>query len=252
MNQDTARVTDPKRSKRIAILQSYGTSLCHVPAGELEKVEKVNNTVRDAWHGLSRRVHDVLIGDVNVQIHNFLAEESLVKLLAHWIHHRDAEAAINATIHRKTETTSGTLDEEWLDYLIDAMELFDNPNKFICDIRDSLIDCFIHFLIGGGLEHIDRVYEICHDRRITRTLTSVFANVFIHDKKEFAKKARVDEYDRVVQRHMQDWLADVWINDKDWDKLPPQLGHHTSNACFHRKHGKDKACYVHGRIITTS
>jgi hypothetical protein len=207
--------------------------------------------VRGGWHGLSERVQDVLVGDVNVQVHNFLENESSIKFLAHWIHHRDAGAAINATIRRETAKTSGTLDEEWLFYFVEAMELFDDPSKFICDISDSLIDCFISFLLGGGLDHIDDVYEIYRDRCDNENLTSVFANVFIYDKKEFAKETRVDEYDRAVQRHMHGWLADVWINDKNWDKLPPRLGHHTFNACLHHKHGRDKACYVHGRIVTT-
>jgi hypothetical protein len=243
-------VADFEQSKHIAILQSRGVDVCHVPAAELEKVEDVKNNMRGGWCGRSERVRDVAIGEVNVQVHNFLAEKSLVKFLAHWIHHHDAEEALKTTIDHQEETRSGDLDEDWLHYMIDAMNEFDKPYRYICDISDSLVDCFIQFLVSGGLDHIDRVYEICAESCDNETLTRVFANISIHDKKEFGKQENTCDYDRAVQGHMLEWLTDVLVNNKDWDKLPPQLGDRAFDPCLHHKHGKDKPCYVHGRILS--
>jgi hypothetical protein len=234
-------MTDSKHSKRITILQSFGTTICHVPTNELQKIAKL---------GTARRKLE--FEGANIQVHDLRFDASLVKFMAHWIHHRDSEEAINVTLLRSEARVSAVLDEEWLNFLIQAMNSFDDPSTFTCDIIDSLIDTFILFAIRGGHAHIAQVYQICRYTCETQTLARVFANIFIHAKKTFAKQEPTCDYDRAVQKNMHEWLADVLINNKDWDKLPPQLGHPTHNVCFHHKHEKDTACYVHGGIVDKS
>lgn len=48
---------------------------------------------------------------------------------------------------------------------------------------------------------------------------------------------------------MHGWLADVWINDSDWRKLPPVYSESiVFDSCFHHAHEKDKDCYVWSRV----
>jgi hypothetical protein len=246
MNQDTAQFTDFEHSKRVAILRSYGTTVCHVSAGELEKILKLDTSeagVRHEFKGLS------------IQIHDFQVEEDLLKFLAHWIHHRDSREAINATMDGHIQQEEHTLNEEWLAYLIRAINFFDDSFTFTCDITDSLIDQFLDMLNCCGLERIDQVYQICRDSSETRILTSVFANVFVHRKKQFAQDDSTCEYDQAVQRHMYKWLADVLVNDGDWSRLPPQFQEphedRTVDVCFHHKHGEERDCYYNGGIVNS-
>ncbi|KAG9566910.1 hypothetical protein KCU71_g4168, partial [Aureobasidium melanogenum] len=226
---------------RIVILRSYGKAICHVPAGEFNKISTM---ILDTSY---------LFFGTTVQVYDFDVEEPLIRFLAHWIHHRNSEEAVVATMNRQTERSGRDLDEEWLVFLIRAMNCFDDPTKFTCDLTDSLIDDFLRFLRCGGLAKIDQVFKICKSRCKTQVLTSIFANVFIYHNKRFAKQAPTCDYERAVQKYMHEWLADVLINDGDWNKLPPEFrGSNPKrrfDECFHHGHGKEKDCYVCGRII---
>jgi hypothetical protein len=188
----------------------------------------------------------------SIQVYDFHLDRSVVKFLAHWIYHRNLREAVKAAFGEHTEAEEGVLDEKWLAHLIRAINSIESLTGFTCDIIDSLVDGFLAFLERGGLPHIDRVYEICRNTSGTQILTSVFASVFIHRKKQFAQHDPTCDYDRAVQKHMQKWLADVLVNGGDWSRLPPLLGHREFDACLHHRHGKDKACYVHGRIVNTN
>lgn len=139
----------------------------------------------------------------------------------------------------------GVLDEEWLAFLIKALNTFDDPTAFTCAVTDSLLDQFLKFLRHGGHTHIDQVYKTCKESCKTNVLAKIFANVFVHEKKQFAQQTPTCEYDRAVQRHMYAWLADVLVADGDWEKLPRRLDKkvHPSGACFHHTHGKYMECY---------
>jgi hypothetical protein len=187
-----AAMTDFEHSKRITILQSFGTTVCHVPTDELRKIMTL---------GTARRKLD--FEGASIEVYNLCFDESLVKFLAHWIHHRDSGEAIKAALNHQTETGEAVLNEKWLTYMINAINLFEGAKIFTCDIAHSLVDEFLAFLERGGLLHIDRVYEICQNTSSTPLLTSVFANVFIHRKKQFAQQDPTCDYDRAVQKHMQ-------------------------------------------------
>ena len=235
-------MTDCRHSNHITILQSFGRTVCHVPTDELRKTVKLGTARRKLeFEGASILVHDFMFG------------EPRVKFLAHWIHHRDSGEAIKAVLRPRAETEEGDLDEQWLIYLIAAINFFEDPNIFTCDIADSLVDEFLAFLERGGLPHIDRIYELCKRSCGSEILTSVFASVFIHRKKQFAQHDPDCDYDRAVQKYMQRWLADVLVNDGDWSRLPSQfqeLGDDRDfDVCFHHKHGKNETCYFDGRMI---
>jgi hypothetical protein len=235
------QVADFLNSKRIAILQSYGTTICHVPTSELEKIVKPYTS----RYGLRHDIEGVI-----VEVHDFLIEEPLVRFLAHWIHFREPEEAVKATINRQRERPCRALDEEWLAFLIKALNAFDDPEIFTCDITDSLIDQFFGFLNCGGLDHIDQVYQICRESCKTHILTKIFAIVFVHDKKQFARQAPTCDYDRAVHEFIYAWLADVLANDQDWSKIPKRLrlGYQES-TCLYHGHAQDQECYEQGRII---
>jgi hypothetical protein len=173
--------------------------------------------------------------------------------LAHWTHHRDPKEAIDATMEHPTGREEGAFNEDRLVYLIKAMNFFDDPFTFTCDITDSLVDRFLDLLNSGDLERIDQLYHICKDSSKTSILTSVFASVFVHRKKQFAQQALTCEYDCAVQGHMYKWLSDVLANDGDWSKLPSQFQvpdeGRDIDLCFHHKHGENKDCHFDGRIV---
>ncbi|KAH0366716.1 hypothetical protein KCU65_g5150, partial [Aureobasidium melanogenum] len=126
---------------RIAILQSWGISICHVPYGEPKKI------CSDTCATMVKRKP---FPDTYLEVHNFEVEERLVKFLAHWIHHRDPNEAIDATMNRQAERRFEVLDREWLDFLIKILNFFDST-KFTGDIADSLVDNFLHFLNCGEI-----------------------------------------------------------------------------------------------------
>lgn len=173
--------------------------------------------------------------------------------MAHWIHHRDSREAIKAALDCYTEAEEAVFDEKWLAYLIRAINFFKGPDIFPYDIGDSLVDEFLEFLERGGLLHIDRIYKICRDTCSTQFLTSVFASVFIHRKKQFAQHEPTCDYDRAVQARVQRRLADVLVNDGDWSRLPSQFQEPSEDRdfdfCLHHQHGNDKACYYDGKIV---
>lgn len=236
----TAQMVDFEHSKNIAILQSYGTTVCHAPADEFYKLAK---------HCTARR--ELAFEGARIQVLDLQIEASLVRFLAHWIHHRNAGNAIEATMKRQQEREEGVLDEEWLAHLIRAINVFVAPFRFVPDIADSLIDRFLEFLEDGGLDHIDQIYQICKASSKDKILSSVFANVFIHRKKHFAQQVPTCGYDEAVQKHMNRWMADVLVNDGDWSRLHPRFlisdEDHTIDFCFHHKHGKEEACYFDKR-----
>ncbi|CAD0096779.1 unnamed protein product [Aureobasidium vineae] len=224
-------------SDRITILQSYGTVVSHVPTSEFEKIIVQNTGVHDDYRGAS------------IQTHNFNVEKPLVRFLAHWIHHRDSEEAITATMNRQTQRRHGVLDEEWLDFLIKVMNFCDDPKKFISDITDSLVHNFMFLLDSGDRCHIKQMYSICKACCKTHALIRIFANEFVYCDKEFLMRTPRCRYDWAVQKHMQGWLADVFCHNKDWNRLPSDLRNQSYGTCFHHAHGKEKDCYVSGRII---
>jgi hypothetical protein len=240
----TIQTTDFEHRKRVAILRSYGTTVCHVSATELQKILKYNASDSGVHHAFK---------GLDIEIHDFHVEKDLVKFLAHWIHHRDPGEAINASMGRLTEREVGAFNEDRLVYLIRAMNFFDDPFTFTSDITDSLVDQLLDLLKCGGPVDIDHVYRICKNSCQTPALTSAFANVFIHRKKQFAQQVPTCEYDRAVQGHMHRWLSDVLVNDGDWSKLPSQLREPDDGRdfdyCFHHQHGEEKDCYFDGRIV---
>ncbi|KAH0012624.1 hypothetical protein KCU78_g9596, partial [Aureobasidium melanogenum] len=139
---------------RVAILQSCGKSVCHVPTSEIEKIfsdTSTTYTCGDSFAG------------TDIEVHDFRAEEHVIKFLAHWIYHRDSEEAIKVTMNRQTERRSGVLDGEWLTFLIKAMNFFNDPVLFTNDITGSLVDSFLWFLSCGGLDHIEQILEVYRD-----------------------------------------------------------------------------------------
>lgn len=186
------------------------------------------------------------------EVYDFNAGEDLVKILAHWIHHRDAKGAMNATMVRQTEKEKGNLDAEWLADLLRATSFFGNSYVFTCDIADSLVDLFVEFLEGCSPESIDQVYHMCKNSTGAHIFTSVFARVFLHSKKEFLQQEMACHVDRAVQDCMKGWVIDAFITNKDWNKLPPQLGDQSIDVCFHHRHGGEKPCYIQGGLFKSS
>ncbi|KAG9685879.1 hypothetical protein KCU95_g12418, partial [Aureobasidium melanogenum] len=221
----------------VALLQSYGTTVCHVPLAEFQKISTLDPVKKCGTLGAIFHIYD------------YPVETPLVRFLAHWIHHRDSEEAVNAAMEHQIDSINGVLDRKWLDFLVKVLNFCDDKSKFHSDITDSLIDNFFLFLRSGGIDHMDQVFEICKEHCKTHALTSAFANVFLYRKKQFLKQAPTCDYDRAVQRHMHGWLADVWINDRDWRKLPPVYSESIMfDSCFHHAHEKDNDCYVWGRV----
>jgi hypothetical protein len=230
--------------KRVAILRLYGKTVCHVPASELQTILKYNTSTSGVRHEFK---------GLDVEIHDFLVEKDLVRFLVHWVHHRDSGEAINATMNRLAEREDGTFNEDRLVYLIRAMNFFDDPFTFHCDITDSLVDEFLDLIKCDGSIDIDQVYRMCRDSCKTPTLTSVFASVFIHRNKRFAQQAPTCEYDRDVQGHMHKWLSDVLVNDGDWSKIPSQFqvpdDGRDLDYCLYHQHREERDCYFGGRIV---
>lgn len=60
-------------------------------------------------------------------------------------------------MERQSERRFESLDEEWLDFLIEALTFFDDPEKFTRDITDSLLDAFMFCLGIGGRNLIQQI-----------------------------------------------------------------------------------------------
>lgn len=162
-------------SARITILQSCGYAIFSVHANEFAKISAHNTA---SYHMLDDT------GGASMQILNFPVEKTLVRFLAHWIYHRDATEAMNASMNRQDEAQPGQVDEEWLIFLLRAMNFCGNRANFTCDITDSLVDAFLLFIASkSGLVHLDQIFTICKKHCKTITLTPIFANLFLHHRK---------------------------------------------------------------------
>jgi hypothetical protein len=107
-----------EHSTRIAILQANTSTLFKQPHRHAPSIEK------------SRLP----------PVYDFNPEEDLVKFRAHWIHHRNPRAAIHVTMNRQIGREEHAFNENWLAYLIGAIDLFDDPITFTCNVICSLVD----------------------------------------------------------------------------------------------------------------
>jgi hypothetical protein len=94
-----------EHSTRIAILQANTSTLFKQPHRHAPSIEK------------SRLP----------PVYDFNPEEDLVKFRAHWI-------------HRQIGREEHAFNENWLAYLIGAIDLFDDPITFTCNVICSLVD----------------------------------------------------------------------------------------------------------------
>ncbi|KAG9695671.1 hypothetical protein KCU95_g3400, partial [Aureobasidium melanogenum] len=175
-------------SARITVLQSCGYAISSVHVNEFAKISAHNTA---SYHMLNDT------GGASMQILNFPVEKTLVRFVAHWIYHRDATEAINASMNRQDEAQPGLVDKEWLIFLLKAMNFYGNRANFTCDITDSLVDAFLLFIASkSGLVHLDQVFIICKKHCKTITLTRIFANLFLHHRKQFVKQAPNSAFER--------------------------------------------------------
>lgn len=181
-------------SSRITILTSYGSAVSSVQAGQVAKISA---------HNIGNHLVHPYSGGATVQVHNYQVEEAFVKFLAHWIYHRDAKEAIDASMIRQNETQPGEVDEEWLVFLLKAMNFFANRAEFTCDITDSLVDTVLSFTsTKSALVHLDQIFTICKQHCKTSILARIFANLFLHHKKQFVKQTPNDAFERITQTHV--------------------------------------------------
>ncbi|KAH0384249.1 hypothetical protein KCU92_g4583, partial [Aureobasidium melanogenum] len=226
---------------RITVLMSFGKAVSSVHAGEFAKISRDNT----GNHRISP-----YSGGASVQSHDFQVEKTLVRFLAHWIYHRDAKEAINASFHRQNKAQPGQVDEEWLIFLLKAMNFCNDGWKFTCDITDSLVDAFLSFVASkSGMVHLDQIFTIFKEHCKTGALTHIFANLFLHHRKQFVKQIPTCYFEQVIQRHMHDMLGDILVNDGDFKKLPHDLSVPGYHPCDHHAHGDNNTCYVWGRVM---
>lgn len=153
---------------------------------------------------------------------------------------------------RQNEAQPGEVDEEWLVFLLKAMNFFDNRAEFTCDITDSLVDAFLSFISTiSGLVHLDQIFTTCKKHSKTAALTRIFANLFLHYKKQFVKKQPDCAFERAVLRDMHDTLGDILVDGGDFKKLPADLSTQGYHPCDYHVHGDSKDCYVRGRVMSS-
>ncbi|KAG9942454.1 hypothetical protein KCU85_g9219, partial [Aureobasidium melanogenum] len=141
----------PSHSSHVALLQSYGTTVCHVPLAEFQKISTLDPVKKCGTLGAIFHIYD------------YPVETPLVRFLAHWIHHRDSEEAVNAAMEHQIDSINGVLDRKRLDFLVKVLNFCDDKSKFHSGITDSLIDNFFLFLRYGGIDHMDQVFKICKE-----------------------------------------------------------------------------------------
>ncbi|CAD0097385.1 unnamed protein product [Aureobasidium mustum] len=130
------------------------------------------------------------------------------------------------------------------------MNLSNNRIIFVSDITDSLVDTFLSFVAPtSGLAHLDQIFAICKHLCKSNILIRIFANLFLHHKKQFIKQIPECAFERAVLTHMQDVLGDILVNDGDFKKLPHNLSVPGYHPCDYHAHGDNKECYVWGRVM---